>query len=568
MEGPWLNTVGPERTGGGSDFGTQPANRVLASPASSAGALAPRSLTPADLGTSPSSSKVLFGDGTWRAEKLPNSEQGYFTLGASFSNADASNYLVLGKGDFTLVMRLAAQDYTPGASMGLASKCDAGAFLGWQWRILTNGALQLAIGNGSNFSSYTYTSSVPIPVQDGFACELAVSCDRDGQASFWVNGQPLGSSVPMLASAGQSVSCGGPLKVGADLLGAFRGRLHGAWIYNYALSRSEIEWHFHLGRRALEVQGSCTNLLSDASSFESASWTRNSLVVAPDATADPDGGYAADALAASPGTAAHYVARNGMISPLGARRRVAVRLKRIAGGAQYVVFGETQDSVFHLVTVDLAAGQISHSSAVDASGVENLGSGWMLAWFEYTAQTTLSSRLEMAISTVATNASTRPSFAATGSESFYAYKMELLPLGALLALEPEGAQPVPSQWLDTSASGLHVVPSSNTLWNVRTVRRGQVRGRTSTNGNQLLCSSACLPSGGRISAIVAQAASGSPNVSLGSSSGGTQICPALTLAAGRNELAPSSRYSSSGSIWVNSTTTDVIDWTFLYEVVD
>jgi len=90
-------------------------------------------------------------------------------------------------------------------------------------------------------------------------------------------------------------------------------------------------------------------------------------------------------------------------------------------------------------------------------------------------------------------------------------------------------------------------------------RWGQLRARTSTNGNQQLCGGTCLPANARIdSLVVSNDNSGTPvtSVSVGNASGGAQIVNAASLAAGRNDLATLvSRFSTTMEEWISAVPT-------------
>jgi len=104
-----------------------------------------------------------------------------------------------------------------------------------------------------------------------------------------------------------------------------------------------------------------------------------------------------------------------------------------------------------------------------------------------------------------------------------------------------------------------------------TQRRGQVRGRTNTNGNQQLLGGTVLGSNYRISAIVINSDNSgvaTTSVDIGTASGGAQIASAVTIASGRNEVATFvSRYTA-GSIWIKANGSSNLDITILYDIVD
>jgi hypothetical protein len=105
----------------------------------------------------------------------------------------------------------------------------------------------------------------------------------------------------------------------------------------------------------------------------------------------------------------------------------------------------------------------------------------------------------------------------------------------------------------------HVVPG----------REGCVRVRTTAGGGiQLGGSVPVIPLNARIRCITADAVSGTPTVTMGSGSGGTQHVASVALAAGLNDLTVVNRFNTTGNLWVNVSVTATVDWTVIYDLVD
>jgi hypothetical protein len=99
------------------------------------------------------------------------------------------------------------------------------------------------------------------------------------------------------------------------------------------------------------------------------------------------------------------------------------------------------------------------------------------------------------------------------------------------------------------------------------VKRGVIRGRTTTNGNEALLGAGCIPANARISVVTVNS-SGSATVSLGTASAGTQIVNAASVVAGRQDLTIVARYASTRNLWVNSSAAVTLDWTITYDIVE
>lgn len=142
--------------------------------------------------------------------------------------------------------------------------------------------------------------------------------------------------------------------------------------------------------------------------------------------------------------------------------------------------------------------------------------------------------------------------------------VELQPLGVTTDINL--SQGIEYQAADKSVSGTHALLSG--VKPMTAARRGVVRGRTTTNGNEQLCGGVILPVNGRIANVLITS-SGSATINLGTASGGSQIASSVSIASGKNEVGTFvTRYSSNGQFWVNSNAGVTLDFTVLYDLVD
>lgn len=196
--------------------------------------------------------------------------------------------------------------------------------------------------------------------------------------------------------------------------------------------------------------------------------------------------------------------------------------------------------------------QVGNATAPAAYGTTTaLTTSWAKYTFEFTAAET-SLLLARAVS-VSNNA------------ELFIDDVIVQPLGALAC--PDLSAGSGLQIPDLSENKAHGLISGS-INHLQSRRRGQVRARTNTNGNQQLCGGTCLLPSARLFAVIANVASGTPTITIGNASGGSQIATSQALVTGRNEITLASRYSSTGNVWINSNSTDAIDWTLLYEIVD
>jgi hypothetical protein len=121
------------------------------------------------------------------------------------------------------------------------------------------------------------------------------------------------------------------------------------------------------------------------------------------------------------------------------------------------------------------------------------------------------------------------------------------------------------QYPDKSGNGYHAFSNLGDETHKLPKNPFQIRATTSTLGNQQLLGGSVVTTNAYIESIVVTSPhAGTPLVYLGNASGTSNIISHVTLAAGKNNLGATnfqSRFSSTGNIWVNSSTTNVLNWT-------
>lgn len=118
--------------------------------------------------------------------------------------------LRMGTNDFGMDITLALPDYTPSAAVTLARKANSTDNLGWIWTLETDGTMKLAIGNGTDFTTLTYSSTTAIDLQNNEWGVLAFIYEREtaltaGSVKFFQNGRLL-TSVTVSAGTPQTVT--------------------------------------------------------------------------------------------------------------------------------------------------------------------------------------------------------------------------------------------------------------------------------------------------------------------------------------------------------------------------
>jgi fibronectin-binding autotransporter adhesin len=88
---------------------------------------------------------------------------------------------------------------------------------------------------------------------------------------------------------------------------------------------------------------------------------------------------------------------------------------------------------------------------------------------------------------------------------------------------------------------------------------------TSTSGNQQMLGTLAIPTNAIIEDIIVNS-TGSATVSVGNASAGTQIVNGASVVSGRQKLTLATPFSTTGNLWVNSSTTATLQFTILYTV--
>jgi hypothetical protein len=141
--------------------------------------------------------------------------------------------------------------------------------------------------------------------------------------------------------------------------------------------------------------------------------------------------------------------------------------------------------------------------------------------------------------------------------SFDVSAVTLTPLGLLLAPDSNNAG-AGLEWLDVSGNRAHVVlPTSGVTWSLPSSQQIVVEASTSTNGNQQLGGASLIDVNKqwRIQSWTVNCSTGTPTISLGNVSAGTQYNVAAVLAAGNNDITLVTRFPSTANLWVNSNST-------------
>ena len=121
------------------------------------------------------------------------------------------------------------------------------------------------------------------------------------------------------------------------------------------------------------------------------------------------------------------------------------------------------------------------------------------------------------------------------------------------------------QYPDKTGGGYHALSNVRDETHKIPRRTYQLRGSTSTSGNQQLLGATCIGTNALIDAVsITSQFAGTPTVSIGTASGVSNILAAASVVVGKNYIPAASfqtRFSSTGNLWINSSTTNRLDFT-------
>lgn len=163
------------------------------------------------------------------------------------------------------------------------------------------------------------------------------------------------------------------------------------------------------------------------------------------------------------------------------------------------------------------------------------------------------------------NNSGTPNYTGTSGDLLYLRNITITQIGSILDADLSAG--IGYQVPDRSSNKYHgTVSTTGTAWTLAN-RRGQVRATTNTSGNQQILGQSCLPTTAIIKSIVGYTA-GTPTIYIGNVSAGNQHVTATAMSASTYTDFTVATKSTTGNVWVNSTTADTINWVIDYILGD
>ena len=142
----------------------------------------------------------------------------------------------------------------------------------------------------------------------------------------------------------------------------------------------------------------------------------------------------------------------------------------------------------------------------------------------------------------------------------------IIPLGTLFE-QDSGQRNAGLMVRDTSGNNLDLILPATGVSVIDPAMRGMIRFTTTTSGNQQIGGTqVIIPTNARITSWVINS-SGTPDVTLGNVSAGAQYRASAAVVSGDNEITLLTRFTTTGNLWVNSSTTDTLKHTIQWEFI-
>ena len=144
--------------------------------------------------------------------------------------------------------------------------------------------------------------------------------------------------------------------------------------------------------------------------------------------------------------------------------------------------------------------------------------------------------------------------------------LSIIPLGTLFE-QDSGQRNAGYMVRDTSGNNCDLILPATGVSVIDPAQRGTIRFTTATSGNQQIGGSqVIIPTNARISSWVINS-SGTPNVTLGNASAGAQYRASAAVVSGDNQITLLTPFTSTGNLWVNSSTTATLKHTIQWEYI-
>ena len=327
--------------------------------------------------------------------------------------------------DFTLFIRASLPDWTPAAAAAALLEKWSGSYTGFDVGALTDGTFRLRVYR--NDGGTVFTSTATHSFVDGTEHLIEIGVRREtastaGEVTFRVDGALFGNALPITAAATVSIDNTGGLGVLGFTGARTAGKVSFAGMFNRVLTVAESLDLYRNGVAEADKWGSQTSLTSE-------------------------GGLTVDA--------ADIAAINAAYSDIDVYVSAAHNANIASKVLTWNITSDGSNSI--LLKTGLTIGKryrINGLNVTERTASFNLRGTHADAGTStyYTFATTGLYNIEF---TALTNSVYLGGYATGTFAITQTNPYTITPIGATLALEPEGIQPAPGQWLDSSSNKLH-----------------------------------------------------------------------------------------------------------------
>ena len=187
-------------------------------------------------------------------------------------------------------------------------------------------------------------------------------------------------------------------------------------------------------------------------------------------------------------------------------------------------------------------------------------------WAGYSNTVALTAGVNSMVLTANVNGTALLGFLTNTSASYAISAVSVIPLGTLFE-QDSGQRNAGYMVGDTSGNKLDLILPASGVSIIDPAMRGTIRFTTTTSGNQQIGGTqVIIPTNARITSWVINS-SGTPNVTLGNVSAGAQYRASAAVVSGDNEITLLTRFTTTGNLWVNSSTTATLKHTIQWEYI-
>lgn len=345
----------------------------------------------------------------------------YAASGATSITVADNDNIDFGTGDFTLVWRGALPDWTPSATVRLLDKHDATN--GYRPQITAEGKLRLLVNDGSDID---ITSTSALGFVDGTEHELAIVVTRNSSVAMYADGKLI-HTASITESPIVTVSNAVPLYVLGTSATRFVSDNKSVYTYNRALTAAEVLDLYRNGIAFADKWGSQTELATNGDFAVDTGWNLEAGVAHDAVNQEVDFTAAAIGFGFNRQDLVH-------IPLVGEKYLVTFTVKNYASGS--------------------VAGRIGNA---------------------YTTSRSADGTYSEVVTVSGTEANRVGAHAKSANTTLSVDDLHVTRLGATLALESEGIQPEPGQWLDSSSNKNHAMQPASGSSLTRRMKTFEVR---------------------------------------------------------------------------------------------